>query len=912
MRVIIVLLICGLGWVTSAWAQGQRRGNQANSAARPFGTLPVKNDTTQRQKSTKGDSLRLSRQDSLWSKEGALKTKVKYTSRDSTIMEDEGNIVTMYGEAKVEYEDIKLEADYIRLDYTKNEIFAKGTLDSTRKKVGFPVFTQGGTTYNADSLRYNFKSKKAIIKAVVTQQGEGFVQGKNVKKDQDDNLYLRKGLYTTCDLAHPHFYIASSKLKLANNPKKGTKQVISGPFNLVIADIPLPIGLPFGYFPVPKQKEIGTSGIIMPTYGEEPNGRGFFLRDGGYYFAVNEHIGMQLLGQIYSKGGWGLGVQSSYKKRYSYNGSLNIQFNHNTTGDEANRNPTNDFRIQWSHTPESRGNRSFSASVNASTNGFGQRNSFDSRQYLSSAFGSSVSYNMMLGNIGRAGASLRLNQNVATRQLDASTDFNFGINQFQPFKRRNAVSSSFLDQFRMALDFSGSFSATNRISPNTSLFPFKVKVANPDTRYTKDTTLSVNFSTIPEILRFAKFTGRYNVPLTLPNFKVFKYINVTPGFSYQGELFTTRYSYKYMAADTAIRIDTTRGLFTTYSYGFNVSANTRLYGTVYFSKLKIGRLEAIRHTMAPSISFNASPDFSGENFGFFQRVQVNQKGDFAVVSRYNGLSSAPGPTGSVGFSLQNNFEMKLRSKTDTAAKQFEKIPLLDNLSMSGSYNLLADSLKMSDIAMNATANILKKFNVNLSATYDPYLYIAEDGYTQGKKINTYLLSAGKGFAQLKSAYFSVGTSFRPPQKKEKKVPPGSAATEEQAKFVQQHPDMYVDFDVPWSLNLSYQWSYNKTYLVPGKQTGQSVSSITLSGDLSLTSKWKVTFSSGYDFVNKAVTYSQIGMQRMLHCWVMEFNWTPAAQGARANTYSFDLRVQSSLLKDLKISRRRTFYDRGVF
>ncbi len=922
LRFFIVLWICWLGSITLALAQKPSKATKAtqtnkqqttgaNNSVLPFGALQ-KADTSKAGKLVKTDSLRLSRQDSLWSKESTLKTEVKYTARDSTVMEDEGNVVLMYGEAKVEYDDIKLEADYIRLDYTKNEIFAKGTIDSTQKKVGFPVFTQGGTTYDADSLRYNFKTRKALIKVLVTKQGEGFVQGKSVKKDQDDNLYLRRGIYTTCDLAHPHFYIASTKLKLANNPKKGTKQVISGPFNLVIADIPLPLGLPFGYFPVPKQKEIGTSGIIMPTYGEEPQGRGFYLREGGYYFAINEHIGMQVLGQIYSKGGWGLGVQSTYKKRYNYNGSLNIRFNRNKTGDEAQPQATSDFQIQWSHTPESRGNRSFSASVNASTNGFGQRNSFDRTQYLSSAFGSSVSYNMTLGSIGRFGSSVRLNQNVATRQLDASTDFNFGLNQFQPFKRRNAVKETILDQFRVALDFNGSLSATNRISPNTSMFPFAIKVANPDARYQKDTVLKVDFSTIPEILRFAKFTGRYSIPITLPNFKILKYINVTPGFSYQGELFTRKFSYKYMPSDTAVRIDTTSGLFTTYSYGFNISANTRLYGTMYFKKLKIGRLEAIRHTMAPSISFNASPDFSGDRFGFFQRVQVNQKGDQAVVSRFQGFSGAAGPTGSVGFSLVNNLEMKLRSKSDTAAKQSEKVSLLDNLSMNGSYNLLADSLKMSDLSFNANANILKKFNVNLSASYDPYLYVKEDGYTLGKKIDKYLLSSGNGVAQLKSAFFSVSTSFRPPQKKDKKVPQGSAATEEQAKFVQQHPEMYVDFDVPWSLSLSYQWSYNRTNLVPGFKEGQAVSSITLQGDLSLTSKWKLNFSSGFDFVNKAVTYSQIGVQRMLHCWIMEFNWTPAAQGARANTYSFDLRVQSSILKDLKISRRRTFYDRGVF
>lgn len=857
---------------------------------------------------TKRDSIVTAIPDSLKRKNGALEATVKYTARDSIIMSEDQKVVYLYGDARVEYDEINLKADYIQLDYSKNELFARGSLDSLkRNRIGFPIFQQGETTYNADSIRYNFKTKKAIIKAVVTQQGEGFVQGKQVKKDDEDNLYLRRGIYTTCDLAQPHFHIAASKLKIAQNKKKGTKQVVAGPFNLVINDIPLPIGLPFGFFPFPKQKEQGTSGIIFPKYGEEPRGRGFYLRDGGYYFAISEYIGIQVLGQIYSKGGWGLGSTGDYKKLYRYNGNFSLQFNRNTTGDEARPNPTNDFRIQWSHTPVTHGNHSFSASVNASTNGYNARNAFNTQQYLQSAVGSSVSYSQVLGNIGRAGASLRINQNVSTKTVDASTDFNFGINQFTPLKRKNAVNTSqFAEQFRVALDFNGSYSVNNQIQRGLTQLPFNVKIAGRTA--TRDTILPVTGANLPELLRNARFTGRYSVPITLPNFKVLRFINVTPGFNYQGEIFTRKFGYTFVPADTAVKIDTTRGIFSSYNYGFSVSANTRLYGTFYFKKL--GRIQAIRHVMAPSISLGATPDFSKPRYGMYQWVKVNQKGDSVIVSRYGSAAGgAPGPSGSISFSLQNTLEAKLRSKSDTAAKQSEKINLLDNFSVGGSYNLLADSLRLSDISFAATTNLFKRFNVNFNAIFDPYQYIKEDGYFTGKKVNRFLLFEEQKLAALKAANFSVSTSFEPRKSQNKKKPSSSPnATESQQQFIQNNPDLYIDWDVPWRLNVSYQWSYNKTGLAP-KQT---VSSATFNGDLSITQKWKFTFSSGYDFAQKVITYTNIGITRNLHCWDMSFNWTPAAQGARANTYSFDLYVKSAILKDLKISRRRTFYDRGVF
>lgn len=852
-------------------------------------------DTAKKAIITSIDSLKKGEDD-------AFKSIVNYVSSDSTVMEDD--YVYLFRNGEVKFEDIELKADYIRISLKKNEIFAKGSTDSTKKQIGTPVFTQAGTTYNADSIRYNFRSKKGIIKQLITQQGDGFVQGQNVKKDQDDNMFLLKGHYTTCDLSHPHFYVNMSKFKVANNPKKGTKQVISGPFNLVINDIPLPVGLPFGYFPMPKQKEIGTSGILMPTYGEEPRGRGFYLRDGGYYFAISEYLNATVTGQIYSRGSWGLGLSSDYKKLYRYNGQFSLQFNRNTTGDEANPQVTPDFQIRWSHSPQSFGRSTFSASVNASTNGFGARNSFNTNTYLQSAVGSSVQYSLQLGTFGRASSSFRVNQNMQNRSLDAGVDYSFGINQFQPFLRKNAITPSLLDQFRLALDVSGSFSANNQIRATNFGYSFNAKLENP--KYSRDTTLRINsLDALGEMFGNGELRNRYSVPISLPNFKLFKYLNLTPSFNYQGEIFTKRQNFRYTGRDT-VAVQSESGLFNTYNYSFSMSMNTRFYGTFRFKKL--GRLQAIRHTVNPTVSANFAPDFSKEDFGFFQRVQVNNKNDYVYAPRFSGLSSAPGPVGGLSFGLTNTFEAKLKSKSDTAAKAFEKIPLLDNFSMNGGYNFLADSLRLSNITMSTSANLLKKINIAFGAVFDPYQYIAADGFYTGKKINRFLFEKGQ-LAALQNANLSISTNFLPPKAKKKteeKTSPN--ATPEQMKQIRQNPNAYVDFDIPWQLNVSYQWSLIK----PGLAASQMVSSATFSGSLSLTPKWQVTFNSGYDFNYKAITYSNISLNRDLHCWAMAFNWTPAAQGARANTYSFEIYAKSSILRDLKLSRRRTFYDRGVF
>ncbi len=889
------------------------------------------------QRIVKADTIRVSKSDTLLKKKiqkdstnknQELQTTVYYSAIDSTVLDAEKQIVNLYGGAKVKYGEISLEADFIRLDWAKNEVYAKGTYDSTSKKdIGLPIFTQGNDKYDSKEVRYNFKTKRAIIKEIVTQQGDGFVHGSNVKKDEDENLYIRNAIYTTCNLSHPHFNIRARKIKMV-----GKKEIISGPFNIELNDIPLPIGLPFGFFPYSQPKEMGKSGILIPTYGEEPSGRGFYLRDGGYYWAMNENIGIRFTGQIYSKGGWGLGANSQYNKRYRYAGSFNLAFNKNTNGDEFAPTSRTDFALQWSHSPRSFGNSSFSASVNIASNSYNQYNTFTTQQYLSNTIGSSVQYSKNIGQSIRTGISFRVNQNLSTRVFDAGTEFNFGLNQIQPFKRKKSLTDRFIDQFRIGLDFSGGISLTNQISDPYTRYEFDVypRSANSERGSipkpfvpTKEGdlppgVLEVNANTLPLLLEKAQTKFNYSIPLSLPNIKLNKYINLTPGVAWSGNMFTRSYKYTYMPADSSVRIDTIRGLpkFSS-QISFSASLNTRVYGTVRFKK---GRLEALRHTLVPSISLSYTPDYSDPSFGFYQDVRINNRkfinnqgveqiGDIRRIYSYDPRQLSYGTaSGSIGFGIQNTLQAKIKTKSDTATKQSEKINILDNFGINGSYNLLAKEYALSNLSFNANSRV-KEFDINIGGNLDPYLYVPDKLFFDvGRRTPDLMAEKGEGLARLQAFNLSISRRFAP--KAANKPKESANGSEAQMRQINNNLADYVDWNIPWSFSFSYQFSMNKA----GLANAQQISGMSFQGDLSISEKWKMSLSSGYDFKYKGLTYTNISVHRDLHCWELNFNWTPIASPffGRASNYSFDLRVKSSLLQELKISRRRSFYDKGGF
>jgi lipopolysaccharide export system protein LptA len=853
-----------------------------------------------------------------------LEFLVKYDSEDSTISDVALKQVHLYGNAVVTYGTINLKANYIRLNWVTNEVYAVGTYDSTAKKmVGDPIFQDGAQVYNTKEIRYNFKSKKALIQGIVTTEGDGNIRGEKVKKDAEGNFYIQHSMYTTCNLTHPHYFINAPKIKMVNQ-----KQVISGPFNLVIGDVPLPIALPFGFFPFPKKKEIGTSGILFPTYGEEPNGRGFYLRDGGYYFAISEYVNAAITGQIYSSGSWGVGLASTYSKRYQYNGNFAFRMARNNSSDEIRRRTgqgaSNDFSLVWSHSPKPRGNSTFSANVNITSSNYNQMQELQTTKYTSNVATSSVQYTRTMGQYLRGAASVRVNQNFgqfnATTQrkeggkTNISSDFSLGVNQIAPFAM-NGGRGRWYESFRLGLDFNGTYALSNSLSSiDTSYSSLGFRVSNLEAdsnRIGRTQLVDFNVANFNPILKDAQFTGRYSLPISLPNFKLLKFINLTPSMSLNGEVFTKQYHYTYTGGNT-VRIDTIKNAVgTEYSFSFGGGLNTRFYGTFF---VKGRRLEAIRHTVIPSLSFGYTPDFTGNGYGFYQDVQYNIKGDTKRLSRFRGVGTgvSNGRASSIiTFNLNNSFEMKLKSKSDTAASQFEKVSLLDNLGLTAFYNLLADSLNLSNIAVNANARIGKNLNLNFNMNLDPYAYEA-NGTQAGRKINKYAITQGQGLAGLQNLGFTLGTNFSPKSSSDKTKPtPGgnSTATPEQREFVQNNPDMYVDFSIPWNVNLNYNFGLTKT----GLSNAMLIQAIQVTGDLSLSKNFKISVNTGFDFTAFQPTITSLTLYRDLHCWDMSLSWTPfAGNAARASNYNFTLKVKSSILQDLKVTRRRSFRDLGEY
>jgi len=904
-----------------------------------------------------GDTTGLARRDSVVRdttvSDEAFKTTVKYSSKDSTIYAADGQQVELFGDANVEYGEISLKADYIKLNYATNEVYARGRYDSTAKKlVGQPVFKDGDGQYDAKEIRYNFRSKKGKIQGVITQQGEGNIRGNNVKKDAEDNLFIRGAIYTTCNLATPHYHINASKLKVVKN-----KQVIAGPFNLVINQIPLPIGLPFGFFPFPKKKDIGVSGVLIPQYGEEPNGRGYYLRDGGYYWAVNEHLGLQFKGQIYSRGSWGIGTTGAYNKRYRYSGGFDLRFARNRSGDRIDKtqSPRNDFSVSWSHAPQNLGRRStFSANVNISSNSYNQFNTTQTERYVSNVAGSSVQYSRQIGQYIRTSSSLRVNQQfgqtdprTGVRQsgkTDVSTDVSFGLNQISPFALKGST-GKWYESFRVGFDFNGAATVTNSINTNrvdTSGLGFVVVGSNARLRprgdilrdslaradsirlglvrnggslITDPNIVPFNTANLPALLQNALVTGRYSIPISLPNIKIAKYINITPGFSINGDIYRKRLNYAQIGNTDSVRIDTTRGVYTVYNFATSVSMNTRAYGTVFF---KGKRLQAIRHTIAPSIALSYIPNFSDPSFGFVQYLAIpGLREDRRYVSRYRGIGgNSSGGTGKanaiVSFGIVNQLEMKVRARSDSSGQEFKKISIFDNISLNSSYDLNAPVYNLSNISISANTQILKNISFNFSANFDPYAYRELAPSATGTRqfeprIPTFAVQAGQGLARLTNAQVYISGRIAP--KGSDKPKKATGVNDATMQAINANPELYVDFNIPWSLNISYSFGYSQIDPV----TPYIIQAITFNGDFSLTPKWKFTFNSGYDIKAKRPSITTVGINRDLHCWDMAFNWTPFSGSAlRSGNYSFDLRVRSAILQELKLSRRRSFIDRGGF
>jgi len=843
---------------------------------------------------------------------GDIKTTVQYESVDSININMITKDVKMYGEAKINYAPISISAEEVTVNWQDNMMMAEGKVDSTGKKIGRPIFANGSDTYETDQIRYNFKTEKAAIKGLVTTQGEGYIHADKVFKNAKGELFNLTTLYTTCNLSHPHYSIKARKVKVIPG-----KEMISGPFNMVINDVPLPLGFAFGIFPDQQKRN---SGVIFPTFGEETR-RGFYLREGGYYFAFNDYVNLELTGDIYTQGGWAVKAASTYKKRYSFQGTMLFNSTKLLTEDEGTLEETisDDFRFSWSHTPVSRGTGKFSANVNIASSTYNLNNQLANQDaQIKTNLSSSVSYSKSFsGTPISMGISGRFNQNLDTRKADILLpDFNLTVQNIYPFKRKGSSGQAWYEQ----IVFRYNMTATNKITNS-------IKTAEGDSTY------DLNSESFPFLLKQASNGFNHKIPIST-TITLLKHFKINPRFDYQERWYFKKLDYNYDESTQTVVTDTIAGFTAVRSYQAGVGFTSIVYGTIFLDR-EFG-VQALRHQLIPSISYSYKPDFGDPRFDYYQEVQTDSLGSTKSFSRYTGFvygQPGKGESSSINLSLTNTLEMKYRNKRDTTGKA-EKIILLRNFGLSTSYNMIADSFNLAPISLSASSSLLNDkplgkaasitgINLNLRATIEPYLYILDSTGTDTKgnnkvyqrKLDQFSFNNGQGLGQFSFFNISVSTGFRAKTKGStqgdrgegglKSTKTNSVKEEQDLLEFQENPDWYIDFKIPWSIS----FSYNVNFARKGFEEGKVTQSLRFNGDLSLTPKWKVTFNSGYDFELKDFNETRVGITRDLHCWEMRLDWVPYG---RYQSYNFTIRAKSSLLQDLKISKRRNATDSFSF
>jgi len=839
------------------------------------------------------DSLRISKNDSLASDSIAtdettgFDAEVEYTADGyiTLIQNSSGNKIIMSKNAQVKYKDIDLKADYIELNRDSNLIYAVGKPDSTGAIAGKPVFKQGEQEFQADEVRYNYKTKKGIVTGVVTEQEGGFVHSGRTKLINDSTYCLRNGKYTTCDAEHPHFWLEMTKAKVLSN-----KKIVTGPAYLVIEDLPLYfIFVPFGFFPnSPKY----SSGLLMPSYGDEVN-RGFFLRDIGYYWAASDYFDASVKGDLYSKGSRGIKLHTNYRLRYKFSGAFDMQYYKNVFGDKGlpDYKTQNDFAVTWSHSMDSKSSptQTFSASVNFSTSSFDQNNSYTTENYLTNTKQSSISYSKRWENSPfNLSANMRHSQNSRDTTISLTLpQMTFNMSRIYPFKSKLRIGK---EKWYEKIGVSYSMDMQNTINTKENKLM--------GSSLTKDWQNGI----------------KHSIPVST-SFKALKYITVSPSINYNERWYTQQIRKKYNETTNLVEVsDTLYGFTRDYDYSVSVGTSTKIYGNFIPLNPK-SSIKGIRHVMTPSISFSLRPDFSNPNFGMYGTVvdYYDEKG-VPVILRYPyhegsifGTAGA-GKSGSIGFSLGNTLEMKkVNTKDTTATKEaYTKVKLLDQLSIGGSYNLAADSLNLSNITIAARTKVAG-VDLNFGAILDPY------AMQDGRLINQFEFSRNGRLARLTSANMSFGLSFKSKEGKEKEKEEENLTPEQKTeldqKILRQRtgdiPE-YADFSVPWDLSFNYSFRYSKPDPMLSSVITQTVD---FNGNVSLTKQWKVGFSSGLDVQKLQVTFTQFNIFRDLHCMQMSLNLVPF--GYR-QSYSFTIRATSTLLQDLKLSKRQSSYDNGNY
>ena len=831
-------------------------------------------------------------------KKEPLDAPVIYEASDSIVFTKEG-YAHLYGEGKVNYQNIELTSAVITMNMDSSTVYATGVTDTAGVETGSPIFKDGETPYESKIMRYNFKTKKGFINSIVTQQGEGYVTSEEGKKGANDEIYMRHGKYTTCDNhEHPHFYLKLSMAKV--RPKKN---VVFGPAQLVVEDVPLPIAVPFGFFPFNSSY---SSGFIMPTYGDEMN-RGFYLRDGGYYFAISDQMDLKVLGEVFTKGSWGLSAASNYNKRYKFSGSFNASYLVTKTGEKnmPDYSVSKDFRIQWSHRQDAKANpnSSFSASVNFATSSY-DRSSLSSlynpQQYSQNTKASSVSYSRNFPEIGlNISGAFNITQNTRDSSLSMTLpDVNISLNRIYPFKRKKSAGDERWYE-KISLQYTGSI--TNSISTKDNLL-FKT----PLTQWENGM--------------------QHKIPVSA-TFNLFKYINIVPSFNYTERWYLRKVKQSYDASPTSrdhVKRDTINGFNRLYDYNLSLQMNTKLYGMYKPLFMKSKELQ-IRHVFTPTVSYTYTPDFGKSRYGYYDTyTYTDEDGKVRTVeySPYEGaVYGYPGKNMSqnISFSIDNNIEMKMKSDKDTTG--YKKISLIDQLGASLSYDVA--NKKWSDLSMNLRLKLTKSYTFNMNASFATYAYqFDENGnvvvgdrtewsYGRFGRFQGY---SGSFSYTLNNDTFKKLFGKKEEDKKNKdnkgKEENEDEETEEETEEQNNNSNMrktekasvdsdgYLAFKLPWSVSLSYSYSIRedrskdiniKTMRYPYSLTH----SLNVSGNFKIGSRWNMTYSTGYDFTSKEMSMTTLNITRDLHC----FNMSCGLVFGPFTSYNFSIRANSSMLTD---------------
>ena len=833
--------------------------------------------------------------------DSAIETQVICSASDSSYRDMEQKKIFYYGNAEAKYDDIVLTASCLEFDLETSTCRAYGSLDSLGKIQGRPVFKQGESTFEATEMFYNFKSKKGIITKVWTEESGGYLHGDRVKRMDDNSINIRSGGYTTCDLKdHPHYQFKFTKAKVIPDDK-----IVTGPIYLTISDVPLPLALPFAMIPNTKGKK---SGLIIPTYGESAN-RGFYLENGGYYWAINDYYDLQVLGDIYTRGSWGIKPTFRYNRRYKHNGSMALSFAVNKIGTKgaADYQESNDFKIQWTHKQDTKAHprRNFSANVNIVSSNFNKYNAQTTTDQLSNTFQSSISYQTNFGGKLYLTLNASHSQNTLTRQMTASLpEITLTVNTFYPLQKVGKKGKKrWYQSLSMGYTMNG-----------------KIYVNDVDTVLFKGFSDDFGGWARSFINDRAQKGVKHTMPISA-TIKVLKHFAWTNSIGLNDYMYFQRTERQWIHDTDStghLQIDTINGFYNLVDFNASTKITTKIYGMKHFSG---GPIRAIRHVITPEIGFTYRPNFGDPKWGVYGSYT---DGD-GKVQNYNkfdrALYGTPSQTqqGLLTYNIGNNLEIKVPSKSDTITG-VKKVPILESFSISGNYDVTKDSVRFSPLSVNGRTTLFKKLGINYSSSWDPY---AADSL--GRRINKFeVIENRRLFRKTGSSWrFSLSYSFNQNDLKKLQGKQGSQALrdeinerarqsdifdQDELNEILGNPNAYIDWTTPWSLSLSYNLTYTNSIAYAafmGIATNTVVHTIGLNGDISITPKWKFTFSTGWDFVNNDITYTNLSIYRDLHCWEMRFNWIPIGS---YKSWNFTINVKSQALKDLKYEKKKDYRD----